>query len=102
MRNTREASQIATIIEAIMIIILRANCHAGIVSLVKRMMTASGALKGKKLNIVNMIWFGFIMNRLVNHKGNIAGRTTIVVHWLLSFAVEPIEPIAANITPNNI
>ena len=51
-RNTREASQIATIMETIMIIKLRANCQIGSVPMLDFIITAIGAVSGKRVKIV--------------------------------------------------
>ena len=93
--KTLDASHMAPIIEAIRMAMLSTSSHTGIAPVLSFIIAATGAVKGKRVKTVNIIWSGFSMKRGMSIKGATAGITNIPVHWLLSLAVEPMDPRVA-------
>ena len=100
-RKTREASHIAAAIETIMITILSINCHNGSVPVLSFITAIIGAVIGNSVKMVKITWSGLVMNKPISASGITDGKTMMLVHWLLSRAVEPMEPMAAQIIPNS-
>ena len=93
--KTLDASHMAPIIEAIRMAMLSRSSHTGIAPILSFIIAATGAVNGKRVKTVNIRWSGFSMKRGMSINGATAGITNIPVHWLLSLAVEPMDPRVA-------
>ena len=94
-RKTRAASHIVPKIEAMSIAMLSSSSQMGNAPMLSFIIAATGAVNGKRVKMVKIKWLGFSMKRPMSIRGIIAGMTIIPVHWLLSLAVEPMDPRVA-------